>query len=128
MEDINQKDIEIENSIESIKPEVSFDDFMKIDIRLCQILSVEKVEKTDKLYKLEIFTGIDKRIVVSAIAHKFSPEDLLDKTLPFVLNLPVRKIAGIPSYGMIILAEDKTNNILYQLLTPNGSGEGSIVI
>lgn len=92
-------------TLPAIKPEITFEDFMKMDIRLCQILSIEKVEKKDKLYKLEIDTGIDKRTVVSAIAHIFTPEELQHKCLPFILNLPVRKIANIDSHGMIILAE-----------------------
>jgi len=97
---------EEKTTLPAIKPDIAFEDFMKMDIRICQILSVEKVEKYDKLYKLEIDTGIDKRIVVSAIAHIFDKEELMGMCLPFILNLPVRKIAKIDSHGMIILAED----------------------
>lgn len=102
-----------------IKPEITYDDFMKMDIRLCQILSVEKVENKDRLYKLKINTGIDERIVVSAIAEIFKPHELEFKFLPFVLNLPVRKIAGIESNGMIILAEDIINSQVLQVSVDN---------
>ena len=94
-----------EKQLPPIKPEISIEDYMKLDIRLCQIISVEKVEKKDKLYKLQIDTGVDKRIVVSSIAHLFTPEQLLWKTLPFVLNLKPREIAKIESQAMIILAD-----------------------
>jgi len=112
-----------------VKPEVSFDDFLKVDVRLCQIISVEKVEKKDRLYKLLIDTGVDKRIVVSAIALMFKPEELQGKVLPFVLNLPPREIAGITSRGMIILAEAQRTGQVLQITsnTPN-VGVGAIVI
>ena len=93
---------EIKNST---KPELSYDDLMKADIRICEILSVEKVEKKDRLYKLEINTGFDKRVVVSSIAHKITPEQLLNKKFPFVLNLAPRPIANIVSEAMIVLSE-----------------------
>jgi ribA/ribD-fused uncharacterized protein len=89
----------------SQKPNITFKDFQKLDIRVCKILSVEKVEKSDKLYKLEIDTGIDKRIVVSAIAHIYPEGRLLNKFLPFILNLEPRKIKNIESHGMVILGE-----------------------
>ena len=129
-EQLEFKKIEIpENTIPPIKPEVAYEDFVKVDIRMCQILSVEKVEKKDRLYKLNINTGIDERIVVSSIAHIFSPEELLLKVLPFVLNLPVRKIAGIESFGMIILADDILRENTLQISISNGfGGIGSILI
>src|ERR1035437_10373381 len=99
----------------SLKPEVAFEDFMKSDIRLCQIICIEKVEKKDRLYKLVINTGFDERIVVSAIADIFKEDALLFKVFPFVLNLPVRKIAGIESHGMIILAEDTTTKQVFKI-------------
>jgi methionyl-tRNA synthetase len=114
---------EIKNST---KPEISFDDFMKADIRICEILSVEKVEKKDRLYKLEINTGIDKRVVVSSIAHKIAPEQLLNKKFPFVLNLAPRPIANITSEAMIVLSEGADGN-LYEIGDQNAV-VGSIVI
>jgi len=121
------------------KSNISFEEFEKLDIRICKILSVEKVEKADKLYKLEIDTGIDKRIVVSAIAQSFSEKDLLDQHLPFVLNLEPRKIRGIESTAMIILGEMVQSKKLFMVsplvfddVIPSGDGWkeliGAIVI
>ena len=90
-----------------IKPEITFEQFEKIDVRLCRILSVEKVEKSDKLYKMIINTGIDERIVVSSIAKVLQKEELIGNLFPFVLNLPPRKIFGIDSTAMILLAENQ---------------------
>jgi methionyl-tRNA synthetase len=109
-----------------IKPEITFDDYVKLDVRVCEILSVEKVEKADKLYLLKIQTGIDERVVVSAIADKFSPEELLGKKMPFVLNLVPRKIRGIDSFAMIIMAEGADGK--YFELSNAGAEVGSIVI
>lgn len=118
-----------EKQLPPIKPTISIDDYDKLDVRLCQIISVEKVEKKDKLYKLEIDTGLDKRIVVSAIAHLFKPEELILRVLPFVLNLKPREIAKIESHGMIVLADDKILNNTLQISSPNGiAGVGAIVI
>lgn len=110
----------------TIKPEISFEDFMKADVRMCQITSVEKVEKADKLYKLQINTGIDSRVVVSAIADKFTSEQLINSTMPFVLNLPPRKIRGIESFGMIIMAENSNGDYIH--MNNNSAEPGAIVI
>lgn len=108
LNEVNEKmginKIEIPSEQNSIKPAITFEDYMKLDIRICEILSVEKVEKKDRLYKLEINTGIDKRIVVSSIAHQITVEQLLNKKFPFVLNLDPRPIANIVSEAMIILS------------------------
>lgn len=98
------------------KSEITIDDFAKVDIRICEILEVVKVPKKDKLYQMKIDTGFDQRIVVSAIALLFTPEDLLGKKVPFVLNLKPRPIAGIESTAMIILASsiDKTKDYLIE--------------
>lgn len=97
------------------KSNITFEDFNKVDIRMCKILSVEKIEKADKLYKLTIDTGFDNRVVVSAIAHVFNEDDLQDSYMPFVLNLEPRKIRGIESNGMIILCETKNTKRLFPL-------------
>ena len=99
----------------SQKPNISFEDFNKLDIRICKILSVEKVEKADKLYKMQIDTGIDKRTVVSAIAHQMSEDALTGQLLPFILNLEPRKIRGIESNAMIILGESNLTKTLFQI-------------
>jgi len=85
---------------------VSYDDFSKMDIRVGTILEAERVPKTDKLLKLTIDTGIDKRTVVSGIAAYFTPEQAIGKKVSMLVNLEPRKIRGIESHGMILMAQD----------------------
>jgi len=88
------------------KGNITFDDFMKLDIRVGTILEAEKVAKTKKLLKLKIDTGIDQRTVVSGIAEYFSPEQVVGKQVSILVNLEPREIKGIQSQGMILMAED----------------------
>jgi len=88
------------------KENISFDDFVKMDIRVGTILEAEKVAKTKKLLKLTIDTGIDKRTVVSGIAEFFSPEEIVGRQVSILVNLEPREIKGITSQGMILMAED----------------------
>jgi len=108
------------NAVESVfepqKEAISFDDFTKLDIRLGTILEAEKVEKADKLLKLTVDTGIDKRTIVSGIAEHYSPEDVIGKTVQVLLNLAPRKIRGIESQGMILMAEDAEGKLSF--MTP----------
>jgi methionyl-tRNA synthetase len=89
------------------KDPVSFDDFTKLDIRTATILEAEKVPKTTKLLKLKIDTGIDIRVIVSGIAEYYDPESIIGKQISIIANLEPRKIKGIESKGMILMAEDK---------------------
>ena len=86
------------------KPEVEFEDFEKMDIRTATVLEAVKVPKSDKLLKLTIDTGIDKRVIVSGIAKFYSPEDMVGKQICILANLKPRKIFGIESKGMILMA------------------------
>ena len=86
------------------KDECSFEDFEKMDIRTATVLEAERVPKTDKLLKLTIDTGIDKRTIVSGIAEFYSPEDMVGKQICILANLAPRKIRGIESKGMILMA------------------------
>ena len=104
---------EIESPFDAQKDEITFDDFSKVDIRLGTILSAEKVEKADKLLKLLVDTGIDKRIVVSGIAEHYSPEEIIGKTVQILMNLAPRKIRGIESQGMILMAEDADGKLSF---------------
>lgn len=88
------------------KDNITFDDFMKLDVRVGTILEAEKVAKTKKLLKLKIDTGIDQRTVVSGIAEFFAPEDIIGKQVSILVNLEPREIKGIQSQGMILMAED----------------------
>ncbi len=103
----------METSYEPQKPSVEFDDFTKLDIRLGTILEAEKVEKADKLLKLLVDTGIDKRTIVSGIAAHYKPEEIIGKTVQVLLNLAPRKIRGIESQGMILMAEDAEGDLSF---------------
>ena len=86
------------------KPECTFGDFEKMDIRTATVLEAERVPKTDKLLKLTIDTGIDKRTIVSGIAEYYTPEQMLGRQICILANLQPRKIRGIESKGMILMA------------------------
>lgn len=101
------------NSLLSQKDEISFDDFTKMDIRVGTILEAEKVPKTDKLLQLKIDTGIDTRTVVSGIAEYYQPEDIIGKQVNILVNLAPRKIRGIESKGMILMAENPEGKLVF---------------
>ena len=90
--------------IEPQKAEVSFEDFDRMDIRTATVLEAERIPKTDKLLKLTIDTGLDRRVIVSGIAEYYSPEDMIGKQIVILANLAPRKIRGIESKGMILMA------------------------
>ena len=94
-----------------VKPEIVFDDFSKIDLRVGTILAAEKVEKADKLLKLEIDLGFEKRTIVSGIALHFKPEEIINKQVVVVANLAPRKMRGIESNGMILMAQDASGKL-----------------
>jgi methionyl-tRNA synthetase len=93
------------------KPEITYDDFSRLDIRTGVILEAEKVPKADKLLKLLVDIGIEKRIIVSGIAEHFTPEEILGKQVSVLVNLAPRKLRGIESNGMILMAEDKSGKL-----------------
>jgi len=93
------------------KAEISFDDFSKMDIRIGKILTAERVEKSKKLLKLQVDTGIDTRTVMSGIAEHFTPEEIVGKQVTMLVNLAPRKIMGVESQGMILMASDKDGTL-----------------
>jgi len=95
----------------NVKPEIAFDDFAKIDLKVGTIVSAEKVQKADKLLKLEIDLGFETRTIVSGIAMHFQPEEIVGKQVTVVTNLAPRKMRGIESNGMILMAEDKSGKL-----------------
>lgn len=99
------------------KDETSFDDFMKMDIRIGTILEAKKVEKSNKLLQFVVDTGIDKRTVLSGIAKHYTPEEMLGKQVTILANLAPRKIMGVESQGMILMAEDHDGKL--RLIQPN---------
>ncbi|MDT8308772.1 MAG: methionine--tRNA ligase [Bacteroidales bacterium] len=95
------------------KPNITFEDFAKLDIRTGTITKAEKVAKTKKLLQLEIDTGIDKRTVVSGIAEWFSPGEIIGKKVSVVVNLEPKKLRGIESQGMILMAENPDGKLIF---------------
>lgn len=94
-----------------MKSEIVFDDFAKIDLRVGTIVTAEKVEKADKLLKLSVDLGFETRTIVSGIALHFKPEDIIGKQVVVVANLAPRKMRGIESNGMILMAENKDGKL-----------------
>lgn len=95
------------------KEEIVFDDFAKLDLRIGKIVQAEKVEKADKLLKLEVDLGFETRTVVSGIAMHFKPEEIIGKQVVVVANLAPRKMRGIESKGMILMAEDANGKLQF---------------
>ena len=108
---------EAAHKVEPQKPEVTFEDFGAMDIRTATVLEAERVPKTDKLLKLTIDTGIDKRTIVSGIAEYYSPEDMLGKQICILANLKPRMIRSIESKGMILMAKQGDGTM--RLVTPS---------
>lgn len=102
--------------VEPQKAECGFEDFEKMDIRTATVLEAERVPKTDKLLKLTIDTGIDRRVIVSGIAEYYSPEDMLGKQICILANLKPRTIKGIESKGMILMARQADGRMRF--ITP----------
>ncbi len=114
-----------EQNIKVFKSEIQFDDFAKIDLKVGTITSAEKVEKADKLLKLEVDLGFENRIIVSGIALHFEPAAIVGKQVVVVANLAPRKMRGIQSNGMILMAEDAEGKLYF--VAPNsvvGNGSG----
>ena len=100
----------------AVKPssdEITFEDFTKMDIRTATILEAEKVPKTDKLLKLKVDTGIDQRTVVSGIAEYYKPEDIIGRQVCILVNLAPRKLRGIMSQGMILMASEPDGKLTF---------------
>jgi len=110
----NKKVEEIKNT--TAKSEIVYDDFAKLELKAGTVTACEKVEKADKLLKLEVDLGAEKRTIVSGIALRYKPEEMVGKQVVVVTNLAPRKMKGIESQGMILTAEDKDGTL--QLLKP----------
>ncbi len=108
---------------EPIKPVIQFDDFSKLDLRTGTILEAEKVPKTKKLIKLTVDLGSEKRTVVSGIAEFHKPEQLAGQKVVLVANLAPRKLKGIESQGMILMAENESGELGF-VSAPEGWGDG----
>ncbi len=98
-------------SVGHLKPAIQFDDFAKIDLKAGTIVTAEKIEKADKLLKLSVDLGFEIRTIVSGIALHYKPEDIIGKQVVVVANLAPRKMRGIESNGMILMAEDQQGKL-----------------
>lgn len=95
------------------KENIDFDQFSAVDIRVATIIAAEKVEKTKKLLKLTLDTGIDERTVVSGIAEYFTPEEVVGQQVSLLINLAPREIKGILSQGMILMSENSDGKLTF---------------
>ena len=112
--------------LEPQKEITTFDEFQKMDIRVGTIIEAEKIKKSKKLLKLKVDTGIDQRTVVSGIANFFDPEEIIGKQVSVLVNLAPRKMLGIESEGMILMAENKKGELKF--ISPMApSDNGSII-
>ncbi len=119
LERIKQENIINNFKPKAIGPQCTFDDFMKLDIRVGTVTACEKVKKADKLLCLKIDDGIKGRTIVSGIAKYYNPEDLVGKQVCFIANFPPRTFKGIESQGMILSAEDADGRLV--VVGPTGT-------
>ena len=101
-----------------IRPECTFDDFMKLDMRVGTVLECTKVPKADKLLQFKIDDGLATRTILSGVAKHFNPEELVGKQVCFIANLPPRTMRGIVSEGMILSAEDNEGKLSLLTVAP----------
>lgn len=101
-----------------IRPEIDFEDFTKVDIRVGTVLECTKVPKADKLLQFKIDDGLETRTILSGIAKHFNPEELVGKQVCFVANLAPRTMRGIVSEGMILSAEDNEGKLSLLTVAP----------
>ena len=86
------------------EPQIAIDDFIKIELRVAQILIAERIPKADKLLRLEVDLGYEKRQILSGIAQWYTPEELIGRRIAIVANLAPRKMRGLESHGMLLAA------------------------
>lgn len=101
------------HTVNPAKPDISYDDFSKMDIRFGTILTAEKVAKTKKLLKLTVDTGIDQRTLISGIAEFHDPEKIIGQKVVVLVNLTAREIKGVVSHGMILMAENSKGELCF---------------
>ena len=126
LKEARRKKEQQERGVEPAKENISFDDFTRLDIRVGEILEAEKVPKTKKLMKLKVDTGLDTRTVVAGIAEQFSPEEVKGRQVSIAVNLDPKKIKGIESQGMILMAEDAEGRLTF--LSPGTKTQRGAVV
>ena len=109
------KSIEKDSTImqEPQKPAINYDTFSSLDLRVGTILSAEKMPKADRLLILKVDTGLDQRTIVSGIAEHFSPEEVVGKKVCVLMNLEPRKLKGVESQGMLLMATDSEGKLSF---------------
>jgi methionyl-tRNA synthetase len=129
---LKNKKMEVEQAsqgpapVKPLKPEVTIDDFSKLDIRIGKVVAADKMDKSNKLLKLTINSGLDTRTILSGIAQHYTAEEMVGKQVTFIANLAPRKMMGIESQGMVLMAENAEGKL--KLLQPDGNVEpGSTV-
>ena len=108
---------ELSKNDQPIKPMIQYDDFVKLDIRVATIVAAEKVKKADRLLHITLDIGSETKEVVSGIAEHFSPEEIIGKQVTYLANLAPRKLKGIESHGMILMAEEEGGSLKF--VSPN---------
>jgi methionyl-tRNA synthetase len=116
-----------EKNLPAQKSEITYDDFMKMDIRIGTILEAEKMPKADKLLVLKVDTGIDKRTIVSGIAQHFKPEEIIGQQVQVLVNLAPRKLRGVESQGMILMTENAQGKLVFLAPYKEGVKSGASV-
>ena len=121
-----KKAMESQKNVTPQKEVMTYDDFMKMDLRVGEILSAEPVPKSNKLLKFTVDTGIDKRTIVSGIAKHFTPEEMVGKKVTVLANLAPRQIMGVESQGMLLFAENQDGNL--KAVNPASDAENGATI
>ena len=118
----------MENKVtEPQKPTTTFDDFVKLDLRVGTIVEAEKMPKANKLLVLKVDTGLDVRTIVSGIAEHFSPEEIIGKRVTVLINLAPRALRGVESEGMILMTNNAEGKLVFVNPDADGVGNGTII-
>ncbi|NKI30863.1 methionine--tRNA ligase [Croceivirga thetidis] len=121
-----ENNMESTNNLTPQKDTITYDDFSKLDMRVGTIIEAEKMPKADKLIVMKVDTGLDRRTIVSGIAEHFTVEELIGKQVTVLVNLAPRKLRGVESQGMILLAENSDGKLVF--LNPEGEVENGSAI
>ena len=108
------------------KPAITIDDFKKIDLRIAKVILCERVPRSDKLLKLQVEVGTEKRQILAGVAQHYSPEDLIGKSVVVVFNLQPAKLMGHESQGMLLAASDNDGRLTF-ITTSTDVSSGSVV-
>ncbi len=119
-----EEEVETSEPYEPVKEIITYDDFVKLDFRMGTVLSAERIPKSKKLLKLQIDLGFEQRQILAGAAEHFEPESLVGQQVAVVANLAPRKMMGMESQGMVLMAEDRTG----ALSIMQSTGEDGAVI